>query len=75
MILSDTGSQSKHQAGYIAAICVGTCLINIFGVRWFGESEFVFSIIKSESSPPAPVPSLDATEAPVLTPALPAQSS
>lgn len=22
------------------------CLVNIFGVRWFGESEFVFSTIK-----------------------------
>lgn len=29
-------------------LCVLVCLINIFGVRWFGESEFVFSIIKCE---------------------------
>ncbi|KAI0792215.1 general amino acid permease 1 [Abortiporus biennis] len=36
----------NHQAGYTAVICVLVCLINIFGVRWFGESEFVFSIIK-----------------------------
>ncbi|OSD05392.1 general amino acid permease 1 [Trametes coccinea BRFM310] len=35
-----------HQAAYTAAICVCAVSINIFGVRWFGESEFVFSIIK-----------------------------
>lgn len=29
-------------------ICFLACLINIFGVRWFGESEFVFSLIKCE---------------------------
>jgi len=39
-------ANTKHQAGYTALICVLVCLINIFGVRWFGESEFVFSIIK-----------------------------
>ncbi|TFY63642.1 hypothetical protein EVG20_g6228 [Dentipellis fragilis] len=38
----DTG----HTAGYIAVLCFLVCLANIFGVRWFGESEFVFSIIK-----------------------------
>ncbi|TFY77700.1 hypothetical protein EWM64_g6312 [Hericium alpestre] len=38
----DTG----HTAGYIAVLCFCVCLINIFGARWFGESEFVFSIIK-----------------------------
>ncbi|KIJ97532.1 hypothetical protein K443DRAFT_105472 [Laccaria amethystina LaAM-08-1] len=27
-------------------LCVFACLVNIFGVRWFGESEFVFSMIK-----------------------------
>ncbi|KAI0079119.1 general amino acid permease 1 [Panus rudis PR-1116 ss-1] len=37
---------TKHQAGYTAVICVLVCLINIFGVRYFGESEFIFSIIK-----------------------------
>ncbi|KAI0781874.1 amino acid permease-domain-containing protein [Abortiporus biennis] len=36
----------SHQAGYTAALCVGISLINVFGVRWFGESEFIFSIIK-----------------------------
>ncbi|KAK7686313.1 hypothetical protein QCA50_010537 [Cerrena zonata] len=35
-----------HQAGYTALICVLVMVINIFGVRWFGESEFIFSIIK-----------------------------
>jgi len=36
----------KHQAGYTAVLCFLVSLINIFGVRYFGESEFVFSIIK-----------------------------
>ncbi|TCD68026.1 hypothetical protein EIP91_011637 [Steccherinum ochraceum] len=36
----------KHQAGYTALFCVLVCLINIFGVRYFGESEFFFSIVK-----------------------------
>ncbi|KIO17672.1 hypothetical protein M407DRAFT_12255 [Tulasnella calospora MUT 4182] len=37
-----------HNRGiaYTAIILVFMCLINLFGVRWFGESEFVFSIIK-----------------------------
>ncbi|THH28371.1 hypothetical protein EUX98_g5823 [Antrodiella citrinella] len=39
-------SNLKHQAGYTALFCVLVCLINIFGVRYFGESEFFFSIIK-----------------------------
>lgn len=39
-------SDSGHAAGYTAVLCVCVCAINIFGVRWFGESEFVFSIIK-----------------------------
>ncbi|EGN96889.1 hypothetical protein SERLA73DRAFT_111663 [Serpula lacrymans var. lacrymans S7.3] len=37
---------TKHAAAYIAVICVCVCAINIFGVRYFGESEFIFSIIK-----------------------------
>ncbi|CDO68798.1 hypothetical protein BN946_scf184805.g7 [Trametes cinnabarina] len=36
----------NHQAAYTAAICICAVSINIFGVRWFGESEFIFSIIK-----------------------------
>ncbi|KAI0923590.1 hypothetical protein AcW1_006502 [Taiwanofungus camphoratus] len=35
-----------HQAGYTAVITFCVCAINIFGVRWFGEAEFCFSIIK-----------------------------
>ncbi|PCH44562.1 general amino acid permease 1 [Wolfiporia cocos MD-104 SS10] len=38
----DTG----HQAAYTAAITICVCAINIFGVRYFGEAEFMFSIIK-----------------------------
>ncbi|KAJ8455263.1 hypothetical protein ONZ45_g18996 [Pleurotus djamor] len=37
---------TKHLAGYTAVICVAVCAINIFGVQYFGESEFFFSIIK-----------------------------
>lgn len=32
-------------------VCVLITAINIFGVRWFGESEFAFSIIKRTSLP------------------------
>ncbi|KDQ61931.1 hypothetical protein JAAARDRAFT_526914 [Jaapia argillacea MUCL 33604] len=35
-----------HAAIYTAIVAVLVCVINIFGVRWFGESEFVFSCIK-----------------------------
>lgn len=37
---------AHHAAIYTAVLCVFACLVNIFGVRWFGESEFVFSMIK-----------------------------
>ncbi|KAI0781866.1 general amino acid permease 1 [Abortiporus biennis] len=37
---------SRFHLSYTAAVCVCICAINIFGVRWFGEAEFVFSIIK-----------------------------
>ena len=43
--------QMGHQAGYTAVVCVLVCAINIFGVKWFGESEFIFSIIKRTSLP------------------------
>ncbi|RDB18585.1 putative proline-specific permease put4 [Hypsizygus marmoreus] len=37
---------TSHAAIYTAVICVLMVSINIFGVKWFGESEFVFSLIK-----------------------------
>jgi len=37
---------TKHAGIYIAVCCVFICLINIFGVRYFGEAEFIFSLIK-----------------------------
>ncbi|KAH9851886.1 general amino acid permease 1 [Lenzites betulinus] len=46
ILLTFWDDDTNHQAAYTAAICVLVCAINIFGVRWFGESEFVFSIIK-----------------------------
>ncbi|GBE86696.1 Probable proline-specific permease [Sparassis crispa] len=39
-------SNTHHQAAYTAAVTICVCAINIFGVRWFGEAEFCFSIIK-----------------------------
>ncbi|TFK71427.1 general APC amino acid permease [Pluteus cervinus] len=39
-------SDTNHAAIYTAVICVLVCAINIFGVRYFGESEFIFSLIK-----------------------------
>ncbi|KAJ7777260.1 general APC amino acid permease [Mycena metata] len=38
--------ETSHAAIYTAIITVLVCSINIFGVRYFGETEFVFSIIK-----------------------------
>ncbi|KAI0091605.1 general amino acid permease 1 [Irpex rosettiformis] len=46
ILLTFWDSNLSHQAGYTAVVCVLVCAINIFGVRWFGESEFIFSIIK-----------------------------
>ncbi|KAL7423301.1 hypothetical protein Q5752_002602 [Cryptotrichosporon argae] len=36
----------SHQAGYITALLILCASINYFGVRWFGESEFIFAMIK-----------------------------
>ncbi|KAK8864114.1 hypothetical protein IAR55_001360 [Kwoniella newhampshirensis] len=33
-------------AGFLVLLSVLTVMINLFGVRWFGESEFFFSMIK-----------------------------
>ncbi|KAH8116357.1 general amino acid permease 1 [Phellopilus nigrolimitatus] len=46
IILTFWDDNEAHAPIYTAVICVFVCMINIFGVRWFGESEFVFSIIK-----------------------------
>ncbi|KAI8996470.1 general amino acid permease 1 [Trametes punicea] len=46
LLLTFWDPDTNHQAAYTAAICICAVSINIFGVRWFGESEFVFSIIK-----------------------------
>ncbi|EJF56365.1 general amino acid permease 1 [Dichomitus squalens] len=46
LLLTFWDDNTNHQAGYTAVIIVLCCAINIFGVRWFGESEFIFSIIK-----------------------------
>ncbi|KZT43138.1 general amino acid permease 1 [Sistotremastrum suecicum HHB10207 ss-3] len=46
ILLSYWDSNTGHQPIYIAVLCVCACLINLFGVRYFGESEFAFSIIK-----------------------------
>ncbi|KIM68020.1 hypothetical protein SCLCIDRAFT_1209409 [Scleroderma citrinum Foug A] len=39
-------NDSHHAAIYTAAIACFVILINFFGVRWFGESEFLFGLIK-----------------------------
>ncbi|KZT25359.1 general APC amino acid permease [Neolentinus lepideus HHB14362 ss-1] len=38
--------KQSHQWIYTLVVCIVVCAINIFGVRWFGEAEFFFSIIK-----------------------------
>ncbi|WRT66027.1 uncharacterized protein IL334_002978 [Kwoniella shivajii] len=42
----DTAFPVSHQAGYMVALIIGAAGINFFGVRWFGESEFIFAFIK-----------------------------
>ncbi|KZT00581.1 general APC amino acid permease [Laetiporus sulphureus 93-53] len=46
ILLTFWDSNQHHQAAYTAVVTVCVCAINIFGVRWFGEAEFFFSIIK-----------------------------
>ncbi|KZV88191.1 general APC amino acid permease [Exidia glandulosa HHB12029] len=46
LVLGFWDENHSHQIGYTALLCVAMSAINIFGVRWFGESEFFFSIIK-----------------------------
>ncbi|KAG1864814.1 amino acid permease/ SLC12A domain-containing protein [Suillus subluteus] len=37
---------SHHVAVYTVVICISICATNIFGVIYFGEAEFAFSILK-----------------------------
>jgi amino acid transporter len=46
LILSFWDPDEAHIPAYTAVLVVCCSLINVFGVRWFGESEFFFSIIK-----------------------------
>ncbi|KAF8806852.1 general amino acid permease 1 [Phlegmacium glaucopus] len=45
ILLSFWDSNTSHVPAYTAVLCVLVSLVNIFGVRYFGESEFVFSLI------------------------------
>ncbi|WVO14408.1 hypothetical protein L204_102041 [Cryptococcus depauperatus] len=42
----DVAFPASHQAGYMIVLMIGATAINFCGVRWFGESEFVFASIK-----------------------------
>ncbi|KAF8806856.1 general amino acid permease 1 [Phlegmacium glaucopus] len=46
ILLSFWDSNTSHVPIYTAILCVLVSLINIFGVQYFGESEFAFAIIK-----------------------------
>lgn len=46
ILLTFWDSNTKHIPIYTAVLCVLISLINIFGVRYFGEAEFFFSLIK-----------------------------
>ncbi|KAF4611143.1 hypothetical protein D9613_007110 [Agrocybe pediades] len=46
ILLSFWDHNQNHVAAYTAVVCVLVCLINIFGVRYFGESEFIFAVVK-----------------------------
>ncbi|KAJ7983259.1 amino acid permease/ SLC12A domain-containing protein [Mycena polygramma] len=40
------GLSVAHMAGYITLILFLSAAVNFLGVRWYGESEFIFAIIK-----------------------------
>ena len=42
--------QPNHTPAYIVAILIVMISFNMFGVRYFGESEFYFCLVKSEIS-------------------------
>ncbi|KAF7325629.1 Amino acid permease/ SLC12A domain-containing protein [Mycena kentingensis (nom. inval.)] len=41
-----TGMSKAHLAGYITLLIVLCAAVNFLGVRWFGEAEFCFALIK-----------------------------
>ncbi|KAJ7778876.1 amino acid permease-domain-containing protein [Mycena olivaceomarginata] len=41
-----SGLSIPHMAGYITLLLFLCITVNFLGVRWFGESEFIFAIIK-----------------------------
>ena len=46
IILTFWDPNTNHFPVYLTFICLFVIAINLFGVRWFGESEFAFSCIK-----------------------------
>ncbi|KAJ7065372.1 general APC amino acid permease [Mycena amicta] len=46
ILLTFWDKNTDHAAIYTALIVIMVCAINIFGVRYFGESEFFFSVSK-----------------------------
>ncbi|KAJ7663792.1 general amino acid permease 1 [Mycena polygramma] len=46
MLMTFWDPNTGHAALYTAIVTILVCAINIFGVRYFGESEFIFSIVK-----------------------------
>ncbi|KAI6097683.1 general APC amino acid permease [Pisolithus croceorrhizus] len=46
LLITYWDSNSHHVAIYTTVISCLVILINVFGVRWFGEAEFVFAMIK-----------------------------
>ncbi|KAJ7466235.1 amino acid permease/ SLC12A domain-containing protein [Mycena galericulata] len=41
-----SGLSTPHLAGYITVLLFLCAAVNFLGVRWFGESEFIFALIK-----------------------------
>src|ERR1700761_1242124 len=46
IVISFWDTNEKHRAIYITVILLGTILINVAGVKYFGEFEFAFAFIK-----------------------------
>jgi len=46
VLLSFWDTNLKHVPAYTIVLCLAICSINILGVKYFGEAEFYFSLIK-----------------------------
>ncbi|EIN06226.1 general APC amino acid permease [Punctularia strigosozonata HHB-11173 SS5] len=46
LLITFWDNEIMHQYIYTTLMCFAVVMINVYGLRWFGESEFVFSVVK-----------------------------